>query len=70
MQKLSQAKAGRYTIKWIFAEPELEQALKALRIEAGAEVTVIRNSLFGGLVLRSEAGSYAMNAEAVAGITV
>ena len=70
MQKLSHAGSGRYTIKWIFAEPELEEILKGLRIEAGREVTVIRNSPFGGLVLRSEAGSFAMNREAVSGISV
>lgn len=69
MQKLSNAKAGRYTIKWIFTEPELDRMLREIKIEVGQEITVIANSL-GSVLLRSEAGLFSVSQETVAGITV
>ena len=70
MQKLSNAKAGRYTVKWIFTEPELVRLLKEIRIEVGEEITVISNSRLGSILLRSKAGLSSVSAEAVAGVTV
>ena len=70
MQKLSNAKAGRYTIKWIFTEPELAGLLKEICIEVGKEITVIGNSRLGSILLRSEAGLFSVSSETVAGITV
>ncbi len=70
MQKLSNAKAGRYTVKWIFTEPELVRLLKEIRIEVGEEITGISNSRLGSILLRSEAGLFSVSAEAVAGVTV
>lgn len=70
MQKLSNAKAGKYTIKWIFTEPELVRLLNEIRIEVGEEITVISNSRLGSILLRSRAGLFSVSAEAVAGVTV
>ena len=70
MQKLSNATAGKYTIKWIFTDPELSQLLKSIRIEAGKEIQVISSSRFGSILLRSEAGAFLMDREALAGVTV
>ena len=70
MQKLSNAKAGKYTVKWIFTEPELVRLLKEIRIEVGEEITVISNSCLGSILLRSKAGLFSVSAEAVAGVTV
>ena len=70
MQKLSNAKAGKYTIKWIFTEPELVRLLKEIRIEVGEEITVISNSRLGSILLRSKAGLFSVSAEAVVGVTV
>jgi len=70
MQKLSKAKAGKYTVKWIFTEPELVRLLKEIRIEVGEEITVISNSRLGSILLRSKAGLFSVSAEAVAGVTV
>ena len=69
MQKLSDAAAGRYTVKWIFTEPDLKQILKEIRIEVGKEITVISNC-FGQILLRSETGAYIIDAEAAWGVTV
>ena len=69
MQKLSNAKAGKYTVKWIFTEPELVRLLKEIRIEVGEEITVISNC-FGQILLRSETGAYIIDAEAAWGVTV
>ena len=69
MQKLSNAKAGRYTVKWIFTEPELVRLLKEIRIEVGEEITVISNC-FGQILLRSEAGAFVIDTEAAAGVTI
>ena len=69
MKKLSHAKAGRYTVKWIFTEPDLKQLLSDIRVEVGREITVISNS-FGNILIRSEAGSFVLDAEAAAGVTI
>lgn len=69
MQKLSNAAAGKYTIKWIFTEPGLKNTLSEMKLEVGKEVTVISNRL-GMLLVRSEAGSFAIDPDAVFGITV
>ena len=69
MQKLSKAKAGKYTVKWIFTEPELVRLLKEIRIEVGEEITVISNC-FGQILLRSEAGAFVIDTEAAAGVTI
>ncbi|MDO4869720.1 MAG: hypothetical protein Q4A65_05485 [Bacillota bacterium] len=70
MQKLSDAKTGRYIIKWIFTEPELSRLLKEICIEVGREVTVLGNSRMGNILLRSDAGLFSMSTETVSGITV
>ncbi len=69
MKKLSNAGAGRYTVKWIFTEPDLKQLLADIRIEVGKEITVVSNR-FGQIFLRSEAGAFVLDAEAAAGVTV
>ena len=70
MQKLSNAAAGRYIIKWIFTEPEIRENLKSIQIEEGKGVTVLSNIHKGGLLLRSDACSFYVDCEALAGITV
>ena len=70
MQKLCDAKSGRYIIKWVFTDPETDRRLKEIRIEAGKEITVIGNSRLGSVLLRSEAGLFSVSSETVAGITV
>ena len=47
MQKLSNAAAGRYTIKWIFVEPELRKVLSGICIDKGKIVTVVRRNPLG-----------------------
>ena len=69
MKKLSNAKAGRYTVKWIFTEPALKKMLAEIRIEVGKEITVISNC-FGQILLRSEAGAFVIDTEAAAGVTI
>lgn len=70
MQKLSNAEAGRYTIKWIFVEPELRKMLSSICIDKGKDVTVIRRNPLGGILLRSEAGSFFLDSDILTGITV
>lgn len=70
MQKLSNAPQGRYTIKWIFTEPELKQELKDICIEVGKDITVLLRNPMGGVLLRSEAGSFFVDSDALSGITV
>ena len=70
MQKLNNASEGRYIIKWIFTEPELKAALSSINIETGKEVTILRRHTLGGMLLRSEAGSFFIDSDALAGITV
>ena len=69
MKKLSNAKAGRYTVKWIFTELALKKMLAEIRIEVGKEITVISNC-FGQILLRSEAGAFVIDTEAAAGVTI
>lgn len=69
MQKLSNAAAGNYTVKWIFTEPDIKKLLEEIRIEVGKEITVISNC-FGQILLRSEAGSFVIEADAAYGVTV
>ncbi len=69
MKKLSKAGAGKYTVKWIFTEPDLKKMLEEIRIEVGKEITVISNC-FGQILLRSEAGAFVLDAEAAAGVTI
>ena len=69
MKKLSDARAGKYTVKWIFTEPDLKRILSEIRIEVGKEITVISNC-FGQILLRSETGAYIIDAEAAWGVTV
>ena len=33
MKKLSKAGAGRYTVKWIFTEPDIKKVLEEIRIK-------------------------------------
>ena len=70
MQKLSNATAGRHIVKWIFTEPEIREHLKSIQIEEGRGVTVLSNIRSGGLLLRSDAGSFYVDCESLAGITV
>lgn len=70
MQKLSNAAAGRYTIKWIFVEPELRKVLSGICIDKGKIVTVVRRNPLGGILLKSEAGSFFIDSDILAGITV
>ena len=58
MQKLSNAAAGRYMIKWIFVEPELRKVLSSICIDKGKIVTVVKRNPLGGILLKSEAGSF------------
>ena len=69
MKKLSDARAGKYTVKWIFTEPDLKRILSEIRIEVGKEITVVSNC-FGQILLRSEAGSFIIDSEAAAGVTI
>lgn len=69
MKKLSDARAGKYTVKWIFTEPDLKRILSEIRIEVGKEITVVSNC-FGQILLRSEAGSFVIDSEAAAGVTI
>ena len=69
MKKLSDARAGKYTVKWIFTEPDLKRILSEIRIEFGKEITVVSNC-FGQILLRSEAGSFVIDSEAAAGVTI
>ncbi len=70
MQKLNIASEGRYTIKWIFTEPEIKSALSEIQIEVGKSITVLRRHPLGGSLLRSDAGSFFIDADILAGITV
>ncbi len=70
MIKLSNAPRGRYTIKWIFTEPEVSRALQAISIETGKDVTVLGRNPLGGILLRSEAGAFFVDSELLAGITM
>ncbi len=70
MQKLSKASEGKYTIKWIFTEPEIESILSAIHIEVGKTVTVLRRYPLGGVLLRSDSGSYFIDTDILTGITV
>ncbi len=69
MKKLSDARAGKYTVKWIFTEPDLKRILSEIRIEFGKEITVVSNC-FGQILLRSEAGSFVIDSEVAAGVTI
>ena len=69
MKKLSKAGAGKYTVKWIFTEPDLKKMLEEIRIEVGKEITVISNC-FGQILIRSEAGAFVLDEEAAAGVTI
>ena len=69
MQKLSRAGAGEYTVKWIFDETEVVNLLKEIDIEVGRKVSVISN-MFGGMVVRSDKGKYAIDPELLLGVTV
>ena len=69
MKKLSDARAGKYTVKWIFTEPDLKRILSEIRIEVGKEITVVSNC-FGQILLRSEAGSFVIDSEAAAVVTI
>ena len=70
MQKLSEATKGRYTVKWIFTEPGLRKLLSDIRIDVGSTITVLNRSKGGGVLLRSEAGAYYVEADALWGVTV
>ena len=70
MQKLGNAEAGRYTIKWIFVEPELRQILSSICIDKGKDVTVVKRNPLGGILLRSEAGSFFIDTDILTGISV
>lgn len=70
MQKLCNASAGCYTVKWIFAEPEIRQILSNICIEVGVDITILKNNPLGGILLRSAAGSFYVDPELLAGITV
>ncbi len=69
MKRLSNAGAGKYEIKWIFTEPDLEKMLSDIRIEVGSEINVVSNC-FGMILLRSDAGFFAIDTDAAAGVTV
>ena len=70
MQKLSNAGKGNYTVKWIFTEPGLRKLLSDIRIEVGKEITVLSNNRRNGVLLKSEAGSFFIEADALWGVTV
>jgi len=70
MQKLNKASEGIYTVKWIFTEPELKSLLAEIHIEVGETITVLRKLPLGGTLLRSDAGSFYIDSDALAGITV
>ena len=70
MQKLSDAARGRYTVKWIFTEPGLKKTLADMCVEVGKEITVISANRHGGVLLRSEAGSFFVESDALFGVTV
>ncbi len=70
MQKLNKASEGQYMIKWIFTDPELKSLLSAIHIDVGKTVTILRRYPLGGVLLRSDAGSYYIDADILAGITV
>ena len=70
MQKLSNAEKGNYTVKWIFTEPGLRKLLSDIRIEVGKEITVLSNNRRNGVLLKSEAGSFFIEADALWGVTV
>lgn len=62
MQSLSEAKAGTYTIKWMFGIPEVLESLRELQIKEGNDIRVIQK-LKDGLVVRTESGSVAIGNE-------
>ena len=70
MQKLNKVSKGRHLIKWIFTEPEIQSLLSDIRIEAGREVTVLMRNPLGGSLLRSDAGTFFIDSDVLARITV
>ena len=70
MQKLNTADKGRYTIKWIFTEPEIKDLLASIHIDVGREVTVINRHPLGGTLLRSDIGKYFIDSDILCRITV
>ena len=70
MQKLHKAEIGDYIVKWLYDEPEVVEMLDAVSIYSGSAVSVIANSGYGDLVLRTQTGKFAIDADLLYGVTV
>ena len=70
MERLNTAPKGNHTVKWLFAEPEVERVLKKICIEEGSDIKVLFHIGNHSTAVRSSKGKYIIGAEVASLITV